>query len=1257
MCRTTFRRFALSFGILALISGLWLQSTTLAQSGEPAVAELPQASPDTQPAPDPTRRGNRPIVTIDRADYQPGDTVVIEGTGFAPGEIVTLQVLHADGTDQGGEGHEPWSINADATGGIATTWYVNPDDSLGATFQLTVASEAGTYHVAVFTDGNFTHTAHAYHTGWYDGDFSGNPVNGNDPQIKNYFTGLFKNRPARRSFFAFHLPALPGRVTGATFSAVNNGGQKEGGGGDGEYVLLILNDVTVPIAVLNAGGKNKAVYTDLAVGTRYAEVYQFDPNESPVTAELGCAAIENIQAALGQDFAIAGWVPGLGHNENHFLFGNSGDPNGVLLNINYSTDLMPTTLTTSNLSVTYGPNAVTLQATLTPSQGCALKGRPIHFWIDGSYIGEATTDANGTAKLTSVSVASLQHGIHQIFAKFLGEGLLQSSEAVATLTVHKYTPRFTITVPGTQPFVYNGQSHAANVFVTGAFGEPLPVQSVDYQGNGFTPPSLPGTYVISAIYSPNVFPSNNNYNFAQDTSKSIVINPAPTTTTIQTSPNPSTFGQSVTITASVSSVGGTPPGTINIFNNFGHFIASVANGGSFTTKNLPVGGSQLTASYQGASINGRTTFLGSSGFKFHTMNKATPTIAVVAAPTPSAFGQPATFTATIGGVASAPAQPQFGGVSYFDGGPPGIGSPFGAAGVGSNGIAVFSTSNLATGTHTITATYSGDQNYGPASVDFSHTVTKAETTTVVTSASEPAAFGEKVSFTVTASAMAPGGGTPTGGTANLFVDGNLAGSGALVNGSVVIDVLNGSVLSPGAHQVTAEFLGSANHNGSTSAPITQHVSKAATSTTLSSGTNPSTYGQQVIFTATVQAPGLPGVAATGTVTFTDGTTDLGTGTIVDGVATFATTALFAATHHITAVYGGDARMFESQSTDLPQVVTQATASVTVAGYTGVFDGHAHGASGSANGVNGEDLSSLLDFGSTFTSVPGGTAHWTFAGDTNYVSSSGEATIAITQADAQIAVNGFSGAYDGHAHGATGAAIGANGEDLSGLLNLGANFTDVPGGTAHWTFAGNTNYAPAGGDAAIAITPRPVTIAADAVTKLQGAADPPLTYHITSGSLVGGAVFTGMLTRAPGEAVGSYPIIQGTVGLNSNYALSYVGATLTIRYDTCLLYDASKVHKSGSTIPIKLQLCSASGENLSSEQLIVHAVGVSLVSSSTSGTPEDAGNANPDGDFRVVGPPVSYMFNLKTTGLSPGTYHLTFTAGGGPTEYVVPFQIR
>ena len=69
-------------------------------------------------------------------------------------------------------------------------------------------------------------------------------------------------------------------------------------------------------------------------------------------------------------------------------------------------------------------------------------------------------------------------------------------------------------------------------------------------------------------------------------------------------------------------------------------------------------------------------------------------------------------------------------------------------------------------------------------------------------------------------------------------------------------------------------------------------------------------------------------------------------------------------------------------------------------------------------MKGEDLSSLLSLGSSFTDVPGGTATWSFAGNTNYKSAGGSVAITINQADATIKVNGYSGIYDGNAHGAT-----------------------------------------------------------------------------------------------------------------------------------------------------------------------------------------------------------------------------------------------
>src|SRR5207244_3751568 len=148
-----------------------------------------------------------------------------------------------------------------------------------------------------------------------------------------------------------------------------------------------------------------------------------------------------------------------------------------------------------------------------------------------------------------------------------------------------------------------------------------------------------------------------------------------------------------------------------------------------------------------------------------------------------------------------------------------------------------------------------------------------------------------------------------------------------------------------------------------------------------------------------------------------------------------------------------------------------------------YDGDAHGATGSASGVKGENLGSLLHLGTSFTDVPGGTAHWTFDGNTNYKSANGDVPITISQADATITVNGFSGVYDGDAHAATGSASGVKGENLGSLLHLGSSFTGVPGGTTHWTFDGNTNHKSAIGDVAITISQADATIPAHRSTDL------------------------------------------------------------------------------------------------------------------------------------------------------------------------------
>ena len=138
----------------------------------------------------------------------------------------------------------------------------------------------------------------------------------------------------------------------------------------------------------------------------------------------------------------------------------------------------------------------------------------------------------------------------------------------------------------------------------------------------------------------------------------------------------------------------------------------------------------------------------------------------------------------------------------------------------------------------------------------------------------------------------------------------------------------------------------------------------------------------------------------------------------------------------------------------------------------------------------------------------------------------------------------------------------------------------------------------------------------------------------------------------------YAITPG--GLASpNYTITFADGTLTITYNVCLLYDPNKAQKSGSTIPVKLKLCDVNGQNVSSPETFVTALSVVLASNNAPGLLEDAGNANPDGNFRFTnfeGAGV-YIFNLKTTGLVTGTYNLSFKAGNDAVIHVAPFQIR
>ena len=239
------------------------------------------------------------------------------------------------------------------------------------------------------------------------------------------------------------------------------------------------------------------------------------------------------------------------------------------------------------------------------------------------------------------------------------------------------------------------------------------------------------------------------------------------------------------------------------------------------------------------------------------------------------------------------------------------------------GVATYSTSALAVGSHTVTATYGGSIAYGGSiSNSLFQVVNQATSTTTLASSLNPSPLGTSVTFTAT---VAPATAT---GIVQFNVDGTDVGSPVALAAGKATLVTN--TLTAGDHSVIATYGGDLNFSGSASATLTQTVNAlAATSTALTSSLNPSIYGQSVTFTATV-SPVVAGATPTGTVQFSIDFVNVGAPVALSGtgVATLATTAMQAGSHSVVATYSGSLTYATSTTTPLTQVVNKASTTTT-----------------------------------------------------------------------------------------------------------------------------------------------------------------------------------------------------------------------------------------------------------------------------------------------------------------------------------------
>jgi hypothetical protein len=119
-----------------------------------------------------------------------------------------------------------------------------------------------------------------------------------------------------------------------------------------------------------------------------------------------------------------------------------------------------------------------------------------------------------------------------------------------------------------------------------------------------------------------------------------------------------------------------------------------------------------------------------------------------------------------------------------------------------------------------------------------------------------------------------------------------------------------------------------NHDGSPDLVVVNNLDEsvsvllnaAGTYLQLTSSPNPSRFGQAVTFTATAQGSVTTSAIPSGTVTFKDGSTTLGTVRLSQGGASFTTSALGQGTHNIVVGYSGDTNFNPNRSTILVQKV-------------------------------------------------------------------------------------------------------------------------------------------------------------------------------------------------------------------------------------------------------------------------------------------------------------------------------------------------
>jgi hypothetical protein len=812
-----------------------------------------------------------PTVQTDASDYPPFTTVTITGSGFQPGETITLTLVESPLIDTG----SPFTTVADANGNFSDNSFATDSHDVSVRFYLTATGQTSGFQAEnAFTDNadktttdvtcspnpvevNTATTCTATVT---DGSPNKNP----NPQGTVQFSfsgtgtaGTFVGNPCTLSASSTCLVSVTltpaAAVSGTVTGAYSPSDATKWSSSNGTFALTV------------AGPANKLAFVQ-------------QPTNTEAGSSITPAVTVNVEDASGNVVTNSTASVALA------IGTNSG---GGTLSGTTTVNAVNGVATFSGLSINKTGNGYTLAANSTGLTAATSNTFNI-------TSGTATQLVFGQQPTNAVAGSSITPAV-TVQVEDANNNVVTTSAASVTVAIGSNPSSGTLSGTKTVNAV-NGVATFNNL-------------SINNTGSGYT---------LTASSA----------GLAGATSNTFSIGQASTTTALTSSANPSVFGQSVTFTATVTvnspGTGTIPAGETVTFKDGGAAIGTGTTNASgvatFATSTLSVATHTITAVYTGDTNFATSTSTAVS----QVVNQASTTTALTSSVNPSVFGQSVTFTATVTvnspGAGTIPAGET---VTFKDGT-----TAIGTGTTNASGVATFVTSTLSVATHTITAVYASDTNFAAStSTAVSQVVNKASTTTTITNdLSTATVVGQAYSVAVSVAITAPGAGTIPNGDTVTVSDGSASCTVTLSSAAGSCSLTSTTA---GGKTITATYNGDASFNTSTSTGVAHTVNKASTTTTITSNTpNPSTVGQSVTinYSVTVNAPGAG--TPTGNVTVSDTAGDTCTAAVA--AQTCSITFNTAGTKTLTATYAGDTNFNTSASTGTSQTVNPKLAFTSTA---------------------------------------------------------------------------------------------------------------------------------------------------------------------------------------------------------------------------------------------------------------------------------------------------------------------------------------